>query len=224
MMIPTETHEGAATEDKATVPASGPRRKRVHLTAEQQDLAARHMPLARSLAKRLKDMWPRYYEDFESAACLALVEAAQSFEPERGVNFATFARFRILGALRDVQRIVMKRGRERELPNAPKTDFWYLPGIEERGCLMLTSPAKPVHEVIGAAEEVEHWVSKLPKRHAEACREIYLHDRTQVDVARKMGCSKSRLSYLHAEAIEMLEHMGEVRLAALEMGLSGCFN
>jgi RNA polymerase sigma factor (sigma-70 family) len=223
-MIPTETHEGAATGGDAPATTHEPRRKRVHLTTEQQELAARHVPLARALARRLKEMWPRHYEDFESAASLALVEAAQSFEPERGVKFATFARFRILGALRDVQRTVMKRGHERELPNAPKTEFRFVPGVKEACYLMLTAPDAPVGTMLEGAEEVEHWVSQLPRRHAQACREMYLRDRTQSQVAREIGCSKSRVSYLHAEALEMLGHLGEVRLAALEIGLTGCFN
>jgi RNA polymerase sigma factor (sigma-70 family) len=223
-MIPTETHEGAATEVKAPGPAPGPRLKRTHLTPEQKDLAERHLPMARALTKRLKEIWPRHYEEFESAACLALVEAAQSFDPERGVKFGTFARFRILGAVRDVQRKALNRGYERELPNAPKTEFRYVPRVEESSHFMLTCPDKRVGNMIEAVEEVEHWVSQLPAQHAEACRAIYLHNRTQTQVARAMGCAKSRVSYLHSEALTMLGHLGEVRLAALEMGLSGCLN
>ena len=45
-------------------------------------------------------------DEFESAACLALVEAARSFDPTRNIRFATFARFRIRGALVDVGRVM----------------------------------------------------------------------------------------------------------------------
>ena len=53
--------------------------------------------MAKSLAKPLKKNWPVEGEEFESAALMALVEAAQSFDPARNVKFATFARYRIWG-------------------------------------------------------------------------------------------------------------------------------
>ena len=34
--------------------------------------------------------------------------------------------------------------------------------------------------------------------------QIYIHDRTQVEAAAALGCSRSRLSYLHRESLEML--------------------
>ncbi len=69
------------------------------LSAVQQGLAVRYLPMARALAKPLKRTWPSESDEFESAACLALVEAAQSFDETRNVKFATFARYRIWGAL-----------------------------------------------------------------------------------------------------------------------------
>src|SRR4051794_5854259 len=80
------------------------RDRRTPLTPTQQALAARYLPMARALAKPLKAAWPAARDEFESAACLALVEAAEAFDPSRNVKFSTFARYRIWGALRDVQR------------------------------------------------------------------------------------------------------------------------
>jgi DNA-directed RNA polymerase specialized sigma subunit len=91
--------------------------KRPPLTFEQQDLAKRYVPMARSLAKPLKAAWPLEREEFDSAAMVALVEAAQSFDPTRNVKFGTFARFRIWGALRDVQRGLITSGFYRDLEN-----------------------------------------------------------------------------------------------------------
>ena len=64
---------------------------RAPLSAGQQTLALRYLPLARKLARPFKAAWPALRDDFDSAACLALVEAASSFDPERNVKFATFA-------------------------------------------------------------------------------------------------------------------------------------
>ena len=72
------------------------------LTAEQQRLAAQFLPLARSWPSRSRRCSPNGRTSSSRPPCLALVEAAQSFDPSRNVRFATFARFRIWGALMDV--------------------------------------------------------------------------------------------------------------------------
>jgi hypothetical protein len=80
------------------------RGRRKPLTPEQQGMAERYISLARSLAKPYKRRWPSEWEELDSAALFALVEAVEAFDPSRGVPFGTFARIRILGALRDVCR------------------------------------------------------------------------------------------------------------------------
>ena len=86
--------------DGQTPPAEPERTRGRHpMSTEQQRLVIRYLPMARALAKPLKATWPGEGDEFESAACLALVEAAQSFDASRNVKFATFARYRIMGAL-----------------------------------------------------------------------------------------------------------------------------
>lgn len=177
--------------------------RRSPLTAGQQDLASRYVPMARSLAKPLKRAWPAEGEEFESAALLALVEAAQSYDPSRNVKFATFARYRIWGALRDVQRGLITAGWRHDLEHAPSISSLGV-DAEEHGRVVNCSPDRPVGEEFEAVEFVEHWLRKLPARHAAACREIYVHGRTQGEAADNVGCSKSRLSYLHKESLEII--------------------
>src|SRR5690349_5323240 len=97
-----ETSENHVESKDATKPLSKTksqkRSPRAPMTAEQQRLALKFLPMAKSLAKPLKASWPLAREEFESAALEALVEAAQSFDPSRNVQFATFARYRIWGA------------------------------------------------------------------------------------------------------------------------------
>ncbi len=216
-MSTTACIERPATDQSAPMAQATRKRRRNELTEAQRDLAARHVPLARTLSRPLKEMWPTEKEDFESASCFALVEAAQSFDPSRNVRFATFARFRIVGALMDVQRRIAREGYSKELPNVPRV-FRYIPGEYERGVLLMTSPDTPVDEVVASIEQVEHWLDKLPSRHALACREIYLNYRTQGQVATGLGCAKSRVSCLHAEAMGLLRQCPEIRDAAIERG------
>ncbi len=75
---------------------------------------------------------------------------------------------------------------------------------EEQGHILGGEPDSPVGSELEAVEAVEVWLRKLPSKHAVACRQIYLHGKTQGEAAEIIGCSKSRLSYLHKEAIGML--------------------
>lgn len=178
--------------------------RRVPLTTEQQRLATKYLPLARALAKPLKKNWPNEGTEFESAALMALVEAAQSFDPARNVKFPTFARYRIWGALRDVQRALVIAGWRADLENAPSiSSLTY--DAEEHGRILGTEPDAPVGQEFEAIDFVESWLRKLPSKHAEACRQIYIHDRSQGEAAAHVGCSKSRLSYLHKESIDLLK-------------------
>jgi RNA polymerase sigma factor (sigma-70 family) len=178
--------------------------RRVPLTAEQQELAVKYVPMAKSLSKPLKFNWPIDGEEFDSAALLALVEAAQSFDPSRNVKFATFARYRIWGALRDVQRALITAGFRNDREHAPTVSSLTLEA-EELGCVLGSEADRPIGEELEAVDFVENWLRKIPSKHAAACREIYLNDRTQGEAAAKLGCSKSRLSCLHKEALELLE-------------------
>lgn len=177
--------------------------RRSPLTDEQQTLAVKYVPMARSLAKPLKRAWPMEGEEFESAAMLALVEAAQSFDPGRNVKFATFARYRIWGALRDVQRALVTAGWRGDIENAPSVAS-LSQDAEEQGKVLGSEPDPPVGQEIESTEFVEHWLRKLPPRHAAACREIYINGKSQGEAASAIGCSKSRLSYLHKESIELI--------------------
>jgi RNA polymerase sigma factor (sigma-70 family) len=134
---------------------------------------------------------------------LALAEAAQSYDPSRNVKFATFARYRIWGALRDVQRGFVTAGWRGDLDNAPTLGSLTY-DAEEHGRVLGAEPDDEVGAELEAIDFVEGWLRKLPSRHAAACREIYLNGRTQGEAAKALGCSKSRLSYLHKEAIEIL--------------------
>jgi len=201
------TDRAATTGYLANTPTkceNKPASRRSPLTGDQQELARKYVPMARSLAKPLKMSWPVEGEEFESAALLALVEAAQSFDPARNVKFATFARYRIWGALRDVQRGLITAGWRGDMENAPTVSSLSY-DAEEHGRVLGSEPDRRVGEEYEAVEFVENWLRKLPSKHAAACREIYLNDRTQGQAAGHIGCSKSRLSYLHKEALDLLK-------------------
>ncbi len=176
---------------------------RTGLSDEQRGLASRYMPLAEALANAQKLQQRIEREELKSTAYMALVEAAKTFDPGRKVNFATFARHRIRGALRDYLRFVMSsnwRGRPADRPS-----FRPL-GIqgESRGQVIGLQPETPVGVEIESIDSVESWLRRLPKTHALACRLIYIGGKTQDEVAGLLGCSSSYLSRMHNEALSWL--------------------
>ena len=173
------------------------------LTEEQRELAAQFLPLARKLAKPLKTMFAQWKDEFESAACLALVEAARSYDPSRNIRFATFARFRIRGALMDVGRVMGLSGWEADRENAPDL-VTLTPYNEEHGKVLVAYEPPAVGTEVDDADSVEHWLRKLPTRHALVCRLYYLYGKTMGEIAEDLECSPSEITRLHRKALELL--------------------
>ncbi len=172
------------------------------LTAEQRELAGQFLPLARALAKPLKMIFNHWKDEFESAACLALVEAARSYDPSRNIRFATFARFRIRGALVDVGRSMGPLGIEQDDPGPNVITL--TPYNEEHGRVLVAVEPPPVGAEHDDAEEVEHWLKRLPSRHAQVCRLYYLYGKTQVEIGEILGCSQSEVTRLHRKSLELM--------------------
>jgi RNA polymerase sigma factor for flagellar operon FliA len=70
---------------------------------QRQQLILTHLSLVRHIIGRLKAKFPRGMdlENLEAAGVLGLVEAANRFDPQRGIRFETFAYLRIRGAVFD---------------------------------------------------------------------------------------------------------------------------
>lgn len=66
-------------------------------------LVEAHLPLSRGLARRFAGRGVEL-EDLEQVAAMALMQAIERFEPERGLHFSTFATPTIAGALRNCLR------------------------------------------------------------------------------------------------------------------------
>lgn len=180
-----------------------PNKARAPLTEDQRKLAVRYMPLARSLARKCEQSRTNR-EEMEAAAYMALVEAAQSFDPARNVNFAVFAQYRIKGSLRDHRRFLFH-------------EFWnlgamHLPSFlrlgsndDLRGWVVGKESDAPVGRDAELLEAVESVFRRLPRAHAMACRLIYIDGKSQDEAAQALGYSKSYMSRMHRDAIEWLK-------------------
>lgn len=182
-----------------------PRSTRPPLSQTQKDLAERYVPLARSLAKKFAKTCPTACDDFRASASLALVEAAQAFDPDRGIAFATYARHRIHGALVDAQRELFSDGWRGAKELRPR--FRPLEPDENRGTFIGQHADEPVGASLEARDDVDNWLRKLPARHAAAFRHIYLDGKTQEETADLVGCSKAGMCRLHRELIDRIREL-----------------
>jgi RNA polymerase sigma factor (sigma-70 family) len=203
---------GAERSDRRYPASCNPNRARVPLTVEQQGLATRYLPLARSIAARVACEWTCARDDFEAAACLALVEAAQSYDPTREANFVAYARPRIMGALYDLQREFFISGCRVRRACSQLPEFVRLaPDVEQDRRIVDREPDEPVGTDLERCEQIEASLRRIPRRHASAIRLIYLKGQSLQQTARRLGCSASFMSRLHREAIAMLgDELGQL--------------
>jgi RNA polymerase sigma factor FliA len=73
------------------------------LNGEQERQILEHLPIVRYLARRIHERLPQHVEmeDLVSAGILGLMDAFSKFDPNKKVQFRSYAQFRIRGAILD---------------------------------------------------------------------------------------------------------------------------
>ena len=73
------------------------------LSGEQERILLEHLPIVRYLARRIHERLPQHVdiEDLVSAGVVGLMDAFQKFDPDKKVQFRSYAQFRIRGAILD---------------------------------------------------------------------------------------------------------------------------
>ena len=71
--------------------------------SEQEQLLLQHLPMVRSIARRMRERLPLFIdlEDLVSAGTLGLMDAVSKFDPSKQVQFKSYAQFRVRGAILD---------------------------------------------------------------------------------------------------------------------------
>ena len=139
------------------------------------------------------------YQDSYADAQLGLLEALARFRPERGVKFATFAQYRIRGAMLDGQRKAS----------------WYHRGVG----FIETRSLRKSHEQqeegnIEARVDVVMLLEKLPEREAMVLALCYLAGWPRIEVAKLLGISKSWVCRLEQRALlHCRANAGQVKAA-----------
>ena len=78
------------------------------LTVEQEKILLEHLPVVRFLARRIHERLPQHVdiEDLVSAGVVGLMDAFAKFDPDKKVQFRSYAQFRIRGAILDSLRML----------------------------------------------------------------------------------------------------------------------
>jgi RNA polymerase sigma factor for flagellar operon FliA len=73
------------------------------LSGEQERVLLEHLPIVRFLARRIHERLPQHVdiEDLVSAGVVGLMDAFSKFDPDKKVQFRSYAQFRIRGAILD---------------------------------------------------------------------------------------------------------------------------
>jgi RNA polymerase sigma factor for flagellar operon FliA len=73
------------------------------LNSEQERMLLEHLPIVRFLARRIHERLPQHVdiEDLVSAGVVGLMDAFAKFDPQKKVQFRSYAQFRIRGAILD---------------------------------------------------------------------------------------------------------------------------
>ncbi len=161
--------------------------------------------------------------DLNGAAELGLVQAAQSYDPARGVCFSTFAYFRIRGAIFDEVRKLWQAStmsgsapepREEEHgEGGTETGHGDAPEQFAGRAQALTPEALPCPRESPAcrllrleqAECIRKALSRLPERHRFVLQAYYYDGVSMVRIGEQLNLSKSWVSRIHAQALVMVK-------------------
>ena len=100
-----EMDPGTTTANRRAASRSGypPGTGAADLTGEQERQLLEHLPIVRFLARRIHERLPQHVdiEDLVSAGVVGLMDAFSKFDPNKKVQFRSYAQFRIRGAILD---------------------------------------------------------------------------------------------------------------------------
>lgn len=201
------------------------------------ELIENHIGYAHAIAAELAGKYPPNITraDLERAAEFGLVQAAQSYDPSRSVSFATFAYYRVRGAIFDEVRkswhashvkvaldtMTMAESTEaqpaeaeyssrdelNEYSSVTSGQFLSLESAHsERIPVAMESPASDFLRK-EESEVIHEAISRLPQRHRLVLQAYYFEDLSLVNIGRQLNLSKSWVSRIHAQALAKLRKL-----------------
>jgi RNA polymerase sigma factor FliA len=170
---------------------------------DEQSLIRQYRGLVLFYVGEISARVPRWVDrdDLTSAGMIGLLQALRSFDSDRGVNFLTFARLRIRGAVYDELRRAHPMGRAAMRHGIT---------VETRGDELERVDHSAPDEGLLRREQSAHLheaVDSLPPRLRFVINGYYFEHRQAKDLAVDLAVSAPRVSKMHAEALAVLRNM-----------------
>lgn len=190
--------------------------------AERSLITIKHLPLVRIIALNLRAGLPGHVEldDLIGAGALGLLDAINRFSPDRGIQFASYAQFRIRGAILDslratdgASRSLRRKARELESARVALTADLGRAPTEPELAARLEIPLRKVQTIrrdLDHAESIpdnstycderpENPVEQLPARKEEGPLTSYLRVEDRIRLQRALATLPMR----HRRVIEL---------------------
>lgn len=200
------------------------------------ELIESHLGYAHAMAAELAGRFPPNIlrADLERAAEFGLVQAAHSYDPSRGASFATFAYYRIRGAIFDEIRKSWNASHVKCEPDSSVSEVFAdgaafhktstswkenedIFSASEGAAYFIsldstyTEPVSdmtesPATRVIRKEESaaIQEAIRQLPDRHRIVLCAHYFEDLSLVSISKQLNLSKSWVSRIHAQALAMV--------------------
>jgi RNA polymerase sigma factor (sigma-70 family) len=150
---------------------------------------------------------PAEVDDLISAGTIGLIEAADRYDPNRGVPFASFAYSRIKGAVIDELSRLGVAGTGRSAPTdatlSLEAPFKHRPDATLMDVTI--DPSVPEPQRSAELSELMAAIGDLPDRYREMLG-LSLAGHSGTDIADLYGCSQTRVSQILVDARFRLEH------------------
>jgi RNA polymerase sigma factor (sigma-70 family) len=160
----------------------------------------RNLPLVRYLAHQVRPCGGTSdVEDLVSAGTVALLEAADHFDSNRGVSFPSFAYSRIKGAM--IDETWRLSGRKRGTQHAADVSLQEAVSSEPTLTLIETiaDPQSPEPPARAELREVMEGIRRLPLREREILA-LHTAGHSLAEIAARAGCSEARASGILSRA------------------------
>ena len=207
------------------------------------DLIESHIPYSHAIAAEMLKRFPRHVErrEVEAAAEFGLVQAANAYDPSRGIAFTTFAYYRIRGAVFDLLRQVARTDKFEMAGNEFMTDYSSAPPdadtrasyeeIRRVTASIVTSyflslealpqeptahdDESPVDRMVREEQQqrIRSALETLPEKNRRVLECYYFEDLTLDEIGKRLGLSKSWVSRMHAKGLELLRPLLEQTMA-----------
>jgi RNA polymerase sigma factor for flagellar operon FliA len=145
------------------------------------------------------------FDELRALANAGLAEAAERYDPGRGATFATFAWYRIHGAIFDGLRRSSQRRAAAPSPRPPPRMVSF-EALRDRGFDAAGDAPGPADDLDGArrAARLRVAIAQLPDRPRELVTKHYFEGKSLLEAGAELGVSKSWASRLHAQAVDRL--------------------